>query len=143
MVALENGAAAAAEKQMAGLSVANGPAQNGAIVPVGEVRSSLPKPDLAGVVAVESHTKQLGLIYPPPDIRAIVDKTAVFVANHGELQFPSLPSSCRLFSSRSFQQVRVLVRSLIAFVIVAVRGLLRAFQVCSMSHGFCRRIQPT
>lgn len=84
MVALENGAAALAEKQMAGLSVANGPAQNGAIVPVGDVRSSLPKPDLAGIVAVESHTKKLGIIYPPPDIRAIVDKTALFVAKHGE-----------------------------------------------------------
>lgn len=88
MVALENGSTSVAEKQMAGLSMANGPAQNGAIVPVGEVRSSLPKPDLAGVLAVESHTKELGIICPPPDIRAIVDKTAGFVAKHGELLQP-------------------------------------------------------
>eukprot|EP00884_Botryococcus_braunii_P002572 jgi/Botrbrau1/12315/Bobra.0205s0013.1 len=90
MVALENGAAAAAEKQMAGLSVANGPAQNGAIVPVGEVRSSLPRPDFAGIVAVESHTKKLGIICPPPDIRAIVDKTALFVAKHGDTYEPRI-----------------------------------------------------
>jgi hypothetical protein len=67
---------------MASLSVANGPS-NGAVVAVGEVQSSLPKPDLAGVKAVESHTKALGIIHPPPDIRAIVDKTAAFVAKNG------------------------------------------------------------
>lgn len=106
MVALENGSTAAAEKQMAGLSMANGSGQNGAIVPVGEVRSSLPRPDLAGILAVESHTKELGIICPPPDIRAIVDKTAGFVAKHGKLSKPpeighstvSTPYTCHCLS---------------------------------------------
>jgi len=32
---------------------------------------------------VDSHTRALGVIQPPPDIRAIVDKTAQFVARNG------------------------------------------------------------
>ena len=33
---------------------------------------------------VDSHTAALGVIQPPPDVRAIVDKTAQFVARNGE-----------------------------------------------------------
>ena len=33
---------------------------------------------------VDSHTAALGIIQPPPDVRAIVDKTAQFVARNGE-----------------------------------------------------------
>lgn len=88
MVALENGAMEVAQAQngLASLSVATstdgvGP---GAMVPVGEVRSVLPSPDLSSVQAVETQTKAIGVIYPPPDIRAIVDKAANFVAKNGE-----------------------------------------------------------
>ena len=54
----------------------------GAIVPVGPVKSSLPAHNLAQV-KVDTQTKAIGLIQPPPDIRAIVDKTAQFVAKNG------------------------------------------------------------
>jgi hypothetical protein len=50
-------------------------------VPVSDVRSALPAPSLDGVL--ETQTRQIGLIYPPPDIRAIADKTAQFVAKNG------------------------------------------------------------
>jgi splicing factor 3A subunit 1 len=63
-------------------AVANG--TNGAIIAVGEVQSaSLPAPDLKGIQEVATHTKALGIILPPPDIRAIIDKTAQFVARNG------------------------------------------------------------
>ena len=42
-------------------------------------RNALPK-----APTVDSHTAALGIIQPPPDIRAIVDKTAQFVARNGE-----------------------------------------------------------
>ena len=32
---------------------------------------------------VATHTRTIGIIHPPPDIRAIVEKTAVFVAKNG------------------------------------------------------------
>ena len=54
----------------------------GAIVPAGPVKSVLPSPNLAGV-KVDTQTRAIGLIQPPPDIRAIVDKTAQFVAKNG------------------------------------------------------------
>uniref|UniRef100_A0A061QIM6 Splicing factor 3A subunit 1 n=1 Tax=Tetraselmis sp. GSL018 TaxID=582737 RepID=A0A061QIM6_9CHLO len=57
--------------------------QNGAVVAQGEAKDALPKPDLTGLRAPETHTKVVGVIYPPPDIRAIVDKTASFVARNG------------------------------------------------------------
>jgi hypothetical protein len=66
---------------------ANGTAANGlssAVVAVGEVRDALPAPDLSGLkVSVDSQTHAVGVIHPPPDIRAIVDKTAQFVAKNG------------------------------------------------------------
>lgn len=34
--------------------------------------------------AVDTHTAALGIIQPPPEVRAIVDKTAQFVARNGE-----------------------------------------------------------
>lgn len=55
----------------------------GALVPVGEVKSSLPS---FKSTVVESQTRKVGLIYPPPDIRAIADKTAAFVAKNGATQ---------------------------------------------------------
>ena len=54
----------------------------GAIVPAGPVKSSLPSPNLTQV-KVDTQTRAIGLIQPPPDIRAIVDKTAQFVAKNG------------------------------------------------------------
>ncbi|KAI7845146.1 hypothetical protein COHA_001191 [Chlorella ohadii] len=48
----------------------------GAIVPVGVAKTALPE-------ALVTQTKAIGVILPPPDIRAIVDKTAQFVARNG------------------------------------------------------------
>jgi hypothetical protein len=41
--------------------------------------------NLDDVRKLATQTKAIGVILPPPDIRAIVDKTAQFVAKHGEL----------------------------------------------------------
>mmetsp|Transcript_45379 Transcript_45379/g.117580 ORF Transcript_45379/g.117580 Transcript_45379/m.117580 type:complete len:714 (-) Transcript_45379:156-2297(-) len=57
--------------------------ENGAIIATGEVRDALPAPDLVELRTPATHTKVVGVIYPPPDIRAIVDKTAGFVARNG------------------------------------------------------------
>lgn len=54
----------------------------GAIVPAGPVKSVLPQANLTGV-KVDTQTRAIGVIQPPPDIRAIVDKTAQFVAKNG------------------------------------------------------------
>ena len=68
--------------------LANGTAMNGLpegagqLVAVGSARDALPAPDLGGLT-IESQTNAIGLIHPPPDIRAIVDKTAQFVAKNG------------------------------------------------------------
>ncbi|KAK1368056.1 putative splicing factor 3A subunit 1 [Heracleum sosnowskyi] len=35
-------------------------------------------------VSVATHTKTIGIIHPPPDIRTIVEKTATFVAKNGQ-----------------------------------------------------------
>ncbi|PRW57503.1 putative splicing factor 3A subunit 1 isoform A [Chlorella sorokiniana] len=48
----------------------------GAIVAVGVAKSALPD-------QLVTQTKAIGVILPPPDIRAIVDKTAQFVARNG------------------------------------------------------------
>ncbi|KAK9825176.1 hypothetical protein WJX81_003205 [Elliptochloris bilobata] len=53
------------------------------MVAVGEARSVLPRTDLSGVKGVDTQTHAIGIIHPPPDIRAIVDKTAQFVARNG------------------------------------------------------------
>ena len=66
---------------MAANGVPNGVA-SGALVAAGEVRDALPAPDL-GDLSLETQTHAVGLIHPPPDIRAIVDKTAQFVAKNG------------------------------------------------------------
>lgn len=42
-----------------------------------------PDPTPTPAKSVASHTKTIGIIYPPPDIRSIVDKTAQFVAKNG------------------------------------------------------------
>lgn len=58
----------------------------GAVIAVGEVQSAgqaLPAPDLSGVKQIIAQTKALGIILPPPDIRAIIDKTAQFVSRNG------------------------------------------------------------
>ena len=88
MVAQDNGVAgpAAAATQMEGLSMANG---SGQMVAVGEARTVLPRPDLSGVKGVDTQTHAIGIIHPPPDIRAIVDKTAQFVARNGECRGPA------------------------------------------------------
>ena len=61
----------------------------GAIVPVGKVQSvSLPAPNLDGVRSVDTHTRDVGVIQPPPDLKVIIDKTATFVARNGEHAMP-------------------------------------------------------
>lgn len=59
----------------------------GAIVAVGQARSATGLPsaaDLEGLKQVITQTRAIGIILPPPDIRAIIDKTAQFVAKNGE-----------------------------------------------------------
>jgi hypothetical protein len=41
--------------------------------------------DIEQVKKLLTQTKAIGVILPPPDIRAIVDKTAQFVAKNGKL----------------------------------------------------------
>ena len=77
-MAMANGGVAQAQAQMEDLSMANGQ-----IVAVGEARTVLPSPNLSQVKSVDTQTKAIGLIQPPPDIRAIVDKTADFVGRNG------------------------------------------------------------
>lgn len=60
----------------------------GAIVAVGQVQSgsassAVSQADLEQVKKLLTQTKAIGVILPPPDIRAIVDKTAQFVAKNG------------------------------------------------------------
>ena len=77
-MATENGVVAQAQAQMQDLSMGNGQ-----IVAVGEARTVLPSPNLSQVKSVDTQTRAIGLIQPPPDIRAIVDKTADFVGRNG------------------------------------------------------------
>lgn len=53
------------------------------MVAVGQAKAALPTPDLGGLKLVETQTKAIGVIVPPPDIRAILEKTAAFVAKNG------------------------------------------------------------
>lgn len=63
------------------------PAEAGAIVAVGQVQkasgSVVNQADIEQVKKLLTQTKAIGVILPPPDIRAIVDKTAQFVAKNG------------------------------------------------------------
>lgn len=52
-----------------------------AIVAVSDVRTA--GFNLDEIKKLATQTKAIGVILPPPDIRAIVDKTAQFVAKHG------------------------------------------------------------
>lgn len=65
---------------------ANGTSTSGAIVAVGAVQSatSHSDADLSAIKQIATQTKAIGVILPPPDIRAIVDKTANFVARNGK-----------------------------------------------------------
>lgn len=105
MSALPNGTASvqSAQDGLAGLSVGNGGSANaGAIVAVGSVKSvSLPAPDLSKVRSVETHTRALGIIQPPTDLRAIIDKSATFVAKNG-VSISALPG---LFSPKGNSEV--------------------------------------
>ena len=75
----------------------------GAIVPVGKVQSvSLPAPNLDGVRSVDTHTRDVGVIQPPPDLKVIIDKTATFVARNGEHAMPCLSFSTTQKPSRAF-----------------------------------------
>ena len=55
----------------------------GTIVPVGQVKSSISGKS----VELETQTHEIGLIVPPPDIKAIADKTAQFVGKNGASQY--------------------------------------------------------
>jgi hypothetical protein len=52
-------------------------------VPVSDVRSAR-YTAAEGGEGLETHTHSIGVIVPPPDIKAIADKTAQFVARNGE-----------------------------------------------------------
>lgn len=77
-------------------TIENGVPVNGALVAVGEVRSSL-----GAVEAVETQTHDIGVIVPPPDIKAIADKTAQFVAKNGEFAMTILILFCMAFCAVS------------------------------------------
>lgn len=87
-------------------------AQGGAIVAVSDARNALPTPDLAGVSQVETQTHKIGLIYPPPDIRAIVDKTAQFVAKNGIVASTITDQFSRYHESLSAQSCQGLIRKI-------------------------------
>ncbi|GAX76903.1 hypothetical protein CEUSTIGMA_g4349.t1 [Chlamydomonas eustigma] len=55
-----------------------------AMVAVGEAQTHLPPAEeLLAIKKLATQTKAIGIILPPPDIRAIIDKTSQFVAKHG------------------------------------------------------------
>ena len=55
-----------------------------AMIAVGEARTHLPPAEeLLAIKKLATQTKAIGIILPPPDIRAIIDKTSQFVAKHG------------------------------------------------------------
>ena len=55
------------------------------LVAVGEARTHLPPAEeLLAIKKLATQTKAIGIILPPPDIRAIIDKTSQFVAKHGQ-----------------------------------------------------------
>lgn len=53
------------------------------MVPVSDVRSAQ-YTAAEGGEGLQTHTHSIGVIVPPPDIKAIADKTAQFVARNGE-----------------------------------------------------------
>jgi hypothetical protein len=62
------------------------PAPAGALVAVGSAQTADAAKgvhDLEAIKKLATQTKAIGVILPPPDIRAIVDKTAQFVAKNG------------------------------------------------------------
>lgn len=56
--------------------------QTNTLVAVGSAGTYVPG-DLEAIKKLVTQTKAIGVILPPPDIRAIVDKTAQFVARNG------------------------------------------------------------
>ncbi|KIY94396.1 SF3A1 splicing factor 3a, subunit 1 [Monoraphidium neglectum] len=61
------------------------PAPAGALVAVGSAQTADAAKgvhDLEAIKKLATQTKAIGVILPPPDIRAIVDKTAQFVAKN-------------------------------------------------------------
>ena len=53
-----------------------------------QLQEAPPKPPPPGAKAdppatVATHTRTIGIIHPPPDIRVIIEKTATFVAKNG------------------------------------------------------------
>ncbi len=55
------------------------PGQGHELVAVGKARDAISKP----YREVDTQTHQIGIIVPPPDIKAIANKTAQFVAKNG------------------------------------------------------------
>lgn len=63
------------------------PQAAGELIAVGQAKSAsagLVAADVEGIKKLATQTRAIGIIMPPPDIRAIVDKTAQFVAKNGE-----------------------------------------------------------
>lgn len=79
MVEMEVNAGAIVLVENSLASVTNG---DTSMVAVGGVHT-LPAPQLAELRKVITHTRQVGVVLPPPDIRAIIDKTAQFVTKNG------------------------------------------------------------
>lgn len=52
-------------------------------IPASQVIEEDPPPSVAEQKSVATHTRTIGIIHPPPDIRTIIDKTASFVAKNG------------------------------------------------------------
>ncbi|KAL4583189.1 hypothetical protein LXL04_007755 [Taraxacum kok-saghyz] len=50
--------------------------------------------------SIATHTRAIGIIHPPPDIRTIVDKTASFVAKNGPELWTVVPSGGDVFETR-------------------------------------------
>jgi hypothetical protein len=73
------------------------PSAGGAMVPVSDVRSAR-YTAAEGGEGLETHTHSIGVIVPPPDIKAIADKTAQFVARNGEFGLLMLFSRPRWLS---------------------------------------------
>ncbi|XP_020588058.1 probable splicing factor 3A subunit 1 [Phalaenopsis equestris] len=48
-----------------------------------EKGNSVPEPPAPPPSSVATHTRTIGIIHPPPDIRMIIEKTAAFVAKNG------------------------------------------------------------
>lgn len=69
--------------------------QSKEVVAQGQAKSVFPSNEEISVQSVATQTHAIGVIVPPPDIRAIADKTAQFVARSGKMY--ELLMTCAVF----------------------------------------------